>query len=100
MTKITPPIGPAVTPAGPAVPITVRFFAAARDAAGADSAAMTLNEGATVADVVRKLCGQSDKMILLLQKCSFLCDGVAVRDRTTVLRAHQTLDVLPPFAGG
>ena len=56
--------------------------------------------GATVADAIAELCGQSDKMAFVLQKCSFLCDGVAVRDLSTVLRPHQTLDVLPPFAGG
>jgi hypothetical protein len=39
-------------------------------------------------------------MALVLQKCSYLCDGVAVRDRSASLRPHQTLDVLPPFAGG
>ena len=39
-------------------------------------------------------------MALVLQKCSYLCDGVAVRDRAIVLRAHQNIDVLPPFAGG
>ena len=82
------------------VPITVRFFAAARAAAGAESAVLTLQPGATVADAVRELCGQSDKLALVLQKCSFLCDGVAVRDQATVLHADQTLDVLPPFAGG
>ena len=84
----------------PAMALTVRYFAAAREAAGADSAVLSLKNGATVDDAIRELCGQSDKMILVLQKCSFLCDGVAVRDRTTVLRPHQTLDVLPPFAGG
>lgn len=82
------------------VPISVRFFAAAQDAAGAETATLSLRPGATVADVVSELCGQSDKMALVLQKCSFLCDGVAVRDQSTVLRPHQTLDVLPPFAGG
>lgn len=84
----------------PAMALTVRYFAAAREAAGADSAVLSLKNGATVDDAIRELCGQSDKMTLVLQKCSFLCDGVAVRDRTTVLRPHQTLDVLPPFAGG
>ena len=84
----------------PAMALTVRYFAAAREAAGADSAVLSLKNGATVDDAIRELCGQSDEMILVLQKCSFLCDGVAVRDRTTVLRPHQTLDVLPPFAGG
>lgn len=82
------------------IPVTVRFFAAARDAAGTDTGVLTLRPGSTVDDAVRELCGQSDKMTLVLQKCSYLADGVAVRDRTTVLRAHQTLDVLPPFAGG
>lgn len=89
-----------MTDVTPGVAVTVRFFAAARAAAGADSAVVTLKAGATVDDAIRELCGQSDKMTLVLQKCSYLCDGVAVRDRTTVLRPHQTLDVLPPFAGG
>ena len=93
MTEITPAITPAVL-------VTVRFFAAARAAADADTGVLTLKSGATVDDAIRELCGQSDKMALALQKCSYLCDGVAVRDRTTVLRPHQTLDVLPPFAGG
>ncbi|MCW1957895.1 MAG: MoaD/ThiS family protein [Mycobacterium sp.] len=89
-----------MTDVTPAMTITVRYFAAARDAAGADSSVLHLKNGATIDDAIRELCGQSDKMILVLQKCSFLSDGVAVRDRGTVLRPHQTLDVLPPFAGG
>lgn len=84
--------------AGPTV--AVRFFAAARDAAGSQTATLTLKPGATVADAIRELCGQSGQLARVLQKCSYLCDGVAVRDHATVLRTHQTLDVLPPFAGG
>lgn len=83
-----------------AVPVTVRFFAAARAAAGSDTKTLTLTPGSTVGDAICELSDQSDKMKLVLRKCSFLCDGVAVRDTGTVLRAHQTLDVLPPFAGG
>lgn len=82
------------------VPVTVRFFAAARDAAGTDTAVLLVREGSTVDDAVRELCGQSDKMALVLQKCSYLLDGVAVREGASVLLPHQTLDVLPPFAGG
>ena len=82
------------------VHVTVRFFAAAREAAGTDTGVLRLRQGSTVDDAVRELCGQSAKLALVLQKCSYLADGVAVRDPTTVLRAHQTLDVLPPFAGG
>ena len=83
-----------------AVPVTVRFFAAARAAAGSDSQTLTLRPGSTVADAIRELSDQSEKIELVLRKCAYLCDGVAVRDRGTVLLAHQTLDVLPPFAGG
>lgn len=82
------------------IAVAVRFFAAARDAAGADSRTLTLSAGATVADAISELSGHSGEMALVLQKCSYLCDGVAVRDRTAVLQDGQTLDVLPPFAGG
>ncbi|MCB1290689.1 MoaD/ThiS family protein [Mycolicibacterium sp.] len=82
------------------IPVTVRFFAAARDAAGTETATLALQQGSTLSDAIRELSGQSDRMALVLRKCSFLSDGVAVRDRATVLLAHQTLDVLPPFAGG
>jgi molybdopterin synthase sulfur carrier subunit len=84
----------------PTVAVTVRFFAAASAAAGSESEILTLRQGSTVADAISELCGQSDELALVLQKCSYLCDGVAVRDRAAVLRRHQTLDVLPPFAGG
>ncbi len=80
--------------------VTVRFFAAARDAAGTDSCILPLPWGATVSDAVQELCGQSDKMALVLQKCSFLCDGVVVRDPDRALAHRQILDALPPFAGG
>jgi molybdopterin converting factor small subunit len=84
----------------PGFPVTIRFFAAAAAAAGRESVTLTLPAGSSVHDVVNELSGQSDKMALVMQKCSFLCDGVAVRDRRVVLEAHQTLDVLPPFSGG
>jgi len=92
--------GEAVSGVGPGVPVTVRFFAAAGAAAGADSATLTLSPGSTVEDAVRVLGGRSEELALVLQRCSYLCDGVTVRDRTSLLRPHQTLDVLPPFAGG
>ena len=83
-----------------AVPVTVRFFAAAQHVAGTHAVELMLGPGATIADAIAELCGQSDEMALLLQKCSYLCDGIAVRDPSVSLRPHQTLDVLPPFAGG
>jgi molybdopterin converting factor small subunit len=53
-----------------------------------------------VTDLVERLSARNPSLATVLQRCSFLCDGVAVRDRTEPLRTNQTVDVLPPFAGG
>ena len=86
--------------AASAVGITVRFFAAARAAAGSDSEQLTVRSGATVAELVDGLGGRSQELARVLVRCSFLCDGVAVRDQAQPLQAGNTIDVLPPFAGG
>ena len=80
--------------------ITVRYFAAARAAAGSDSEELTVRPGATVAELVDGLAGRSQELARVLVRCSFLCDGVAVRDQAHLLQAGNTIDVLPPFAGG
>jgi molybdopterin synthase sulfur carrier subunit len=36
----------------------------------------------------------------VFRRCSFLVDGVAVTDHSRVLSGNQTIDVMPPFAGG
>jgi sulfur-carrier protein len=82
------------------VEVTVRFFAAARAAAGAERDSMTLAPGATVDELLGQLCCRSDELARVLQRCSFLCDGVAVRNRAVPLQSGQIVDVLPPFAGG
>ncbi len=89
-----------MTDVTPGVVITVRFFAAASAAAGTETTELALPPGATIADAVRELSAQGTDLALLLPRCSYLCDGYAVRDPDTVLRPLQTLDVLPPFAGG
>lgn len=83
-----------------AIQVTVRFFAAAQAAAGADSEMVTLRPGATVAELVDGLAGRDAQLATVLGRCSYLCDGIAVRDETTTLRPGDTIDVLPPFAGG
>ncbi len=85
---------------GSTVAITVRYFAAARAAAGSDSEQLTVRSGATVGELVDGLGGRSQKLASVLLRCSFLCDGLAVRDQTQLLEAGNTIDVLPPFAGG
>lgn len=80
--------------------VTVRYFAAARAAAGMDTETVALGTGSGVADLVAHLAARGPKFATVLARCSFLCDGVAVRDKSEVLRTNQTVDVLPPFAGG
>lgn len=80
--------------------VTVRFFAAARAAAGAEEEVVVLSEGGTVAALTELLAGRGAELATVLQRCSYLCDGTAVRDTDAVLRDGQTIDVLPPFAGG
>lgn len=91
---------PALTDVTAVLAVTVRFFGAARAAAGMEADVVTLPPGATVGDAIRQLRCASEQLALVLRKCSFLCDGLAVRDLDSELRSHQVLDVLPPFAGG
>jgi molybdopterin converting factor small subunit len=83
-----------------AIQVTVRYFAAARAAAGTESETVTLRPGATVAELVDGLAVRSARLATVLSRCSYLRDGIAVRDDATALSAGDTLDVLPPFAGG
>ena len=80
--------------------VTIRYFAAARAAAGSEVETVDVEHGTTVAVLVKQLSGRGDELARVLSRCSFLCDGIAVRDRQTVLMGDQTIDVLPPFAGG
>jgi sulfur-carrier protein len=84
----------------PGQTITVRYFAAARAAAGSDSEQLSVRSGATVGELVDGLGDRSQELARVLSRCSYLCDGVAVRDKAQPLRAGSTIDVLPPFAGG
>jgi sulfur-carrier protein len=80
--------------------VTVRFFAAAQAAAGGESETVRLEPGATVAELINGLAVRDGRLATVLSRCSYLCDGIAVRDETTPLRSGNTIDVLPPFAGG
>lgn len=81
--------------------VTVRFFAAARRAAGQRDeqrvAARSLDD--LRAELVRL---HGDDMARVLPRCAFLVDGVGRRgdDAKTPLPPGCVVDVLPPFAGG
>ncbi|MER7015543.1 MoaD/ThiS family protein [Saccharopolyspora sp. NPDC000359] len=83
------------------VSVQVRYFAGARAAAGVPEEAVRLAAPVTVSDVLAAVLELHDEgLAKVLPACSFLLDGVAVRDRGTGVPAQATLDVLPPFAGG
>lgn len=89
------------TRAGPAgMRVTVRYFAAARAAAGAESETVMVPDGTTVAGLVDRLAVRGTRLATVLSRCSYLRGGVAVRDEATALCAGDTVDILPPFAGG
>jgi molybdopterin synthase sulfur carrier subunit len=82
------------------VQVTVRYFAAARAAAATEFDYVVVNNGATIAGLLSQLGDRNQELARVLARCSFLCDGVAVRDTAATLQTGQNIDVLPPFAGG
>ena len=83
-----------------AVKVTVRYFAAARAAAGFEDEIVGVAQGTTVGTLVQSLGERDAELAKVLSRCSYLCDGIAVRDLRLMLSDDQTVDVLPPFAGG
>ncbi len=80
--------------------VTVRYFAAAEAAAGTSEENVTIRPGSTVENMIERLGAGGGPLSDVLSRCSYLCDGIAVRDASMALRPGQTVDVLPPFAGG
>ncbi|TCK20128.1 MoaD/ThiS family protein [Pseudonocardia endophytica] len=81
--------------------VTVRYFAAAKAAAGTSEETVELPTESTLDDVLGALrAGHGPELTLVLQRCSFLVDEVAARRQDLPLGEASTVDVLPPFAGG
>lgn len=81
--------------------VRVRYFAGARGAVGLSEETVSLPDAATVQDLVTSLGGRhGEKLTRVLTACSFLLDGVAVRDLSLTMPDGSGVDVLPPFAGG
>ena len=77
--------------------VIVRFYAAARDAAG--SAEITVGPS-SLTSLLHDISKDNSRLSQVLQRCSFLVDGAICHDREVVIKAGSTVDVLPPFAGG
>ncbi len=86
----------------------VRYFAAARAAAGADEENFDLADGATVATLLEAILAVerpeppngTPPLARILSRSSFLLNEVAVRDTAAPVQPRDVIDVLPPFAGG
>ncbi|MEO9327065.1 MoaD/ThiS family protein [Gordonia aurantiaca] len=80
--------------------LTVRFFAAARAAAGTDQIVVGIDPSTTLGELESRLCRDNDELGRVLERSSYLRDEIALTDRSQSLGHCTTLDVLPPFAGG
>lgn len=80
--------------------VTVRYFAAARRAAGTDEETREVSDGTTLGAFVAELSGRNTQLAQVLGKCQFLVNERAAVDFSVPLRDGALVDVLPPFAGG
>jgi len=100
---MTDPAGGSVSGVGD---VTVRYWAAARAAAGVEAETVPVGEGATLADVlaaVRGRHGARSRLADVLAVCSVLVGDQPAGSRApedVPVWPGQTVEMLPPFAGG
>ena len=90
----------------PSATVLVRYWAAARAAAGVDTESVTLPEGqgegqgpATVGSVLDEVTTRHTELGRVLRVATVLVNGRAA-DRAWTLADGDVVEVLPPFAGG
>ena len=76
--------------------VTIRYFAAARAAAGESSATA---DAASIRDLIGTVSADRPELARVLGICTFLLDGRRV-DLAAPLHPGAQVDALPPFAGG
>lgn len=77
---------------------TIRFFAAAAEAAAIEGAAI---DATTIGELRGQLSARyGAEFGRILARCSLLVNGTRATDDLVALSAGDTVDVLPPFAGG
>lgn len=74
----------------------MRLFAAAAEAVGVDELTV---DAASVADLRASLGATGEDAERVVGQCAILRDGDRL-DNTATLASGDTVDVLPPFAGG
>ena len=77
--------------------VEIRFFAAARAAAGVDQ---MFCPSAQFQEIISEICRTQPALAHVIAQCSFLLDSVAVHDQNFLVHNGSVIDVLPRFAGG
>ena len=77
--------------------IEIRYFAAARAAAGVSIQHV---EPASLSQILAAVTANNAQLAHVIEQCSFLVDSVAVNDMNMPINAGSFIDVLPRFAGG
>ena len=85
--------------------ITVRYWASARAAAGVETDTLPVGGSLTLTDVVRRAAElhPGTRLPGVLEACSVLVGDQPVKSRdpeTVLVHPGQTVEFLPPFAGG
>ena len=80
-----------------AMDIEIRYFAAARAAAGVSIQHV---EPASLTQILATVSADNAQLAHVIEQCSFLVDSVAVNDMDIDIHAGSFIDVLPRFAGG
>lgn len=80
-----------------ATDIEIRYFAAARAAAGVSIERVN---PASLSMILKEVTANNAQLAHVMEQCSFLVDSVAVNDMDMPINAGSFIDVLPRFAGG
>ncbi|MGD9961732.1 MoaD/ThiS family protein [Nocardioides sp.] len=85
--------------------VTVHYWASARAAAGVDAERVAVTAPITLTELIDLLVARhpGTNLVDVLHACSVLRGDEPVKNRdpaTVLLRAGQTVEFLPPFAGG
>ncbi|MDN6529445.1 MAG: MoaD/ThiS family protein [Brevibacterium sp.] len=78
--------------------IRVRFFAAAREAFGTKECTAAATTIAGLITTLTEDAGPEARTVI--SRSSFLVNAIATTERHAALSEGDTVDVLPPFAGG
>jgi molybdopterin converting factor small subunit len=80
-----------------AMDIEIRYFAAARAAAGVSIQRVN---PASLSTILAEVTANNAGLAQVIDQCSFLVDSIAVNDMDMPIHAGSFIDVLPRFAGG